>query len=351
MVNQKAEEILVYGVGRYFEQYRKEIYDKYNVIAFVDGVKTGVIDGIKIMAPNDISLLLPKKCLIMMADMREVIKIGQQLHEKYGIKGEDLLIGTTVFRNEDDLEVIFDNDMYLKVRVLNDKYIKAASFDEYVNMLEVFKVEGYHYYINNDRQDVVIDVGMNIGAASMYFLNSPRVKRVYGYEPFPETYEKAKVNLSEYRKSTNKLRIFKQGWSDRTEVRNIRYYPDISCGMSTMPDIELIAEKNYEKMGLLDSNKGTYVEVEVCKASDVVSSIYSENPECNIVLKLDCEGEEYNIINQLDESGYLRVFSLIMLEWHYKGNENLIKVLEKNGFSYICSNKSYEMGLIYAYRS
>lgn len=350
MVNEKKEDILVYGVGRYFEQYKNEIYIRYNVIAFVDNIKTGLMDGIKITASNDIKPLLPIKCLIMITDMREVIRIGQELHKEYGVKGEELLIGTTIFKSADDLEVTFDNDMYLKVRVLDDKYIKVASFDEYVNMLEVCKTEGYHYHIGNDRQDVVIDVGMNIGAASMYFLNSSKVKRVYGYEPFPETYKKAETNLSEYNKDANRLRIFKWGWSDRNEVRKVKYNPDLSCGMSTMSDIESFAEKNYKKLRLLNIDKDTYINVEVHKASDVVSGICGENPECNIVLKLDCEGEEYNIIRQLDESGYLKVFSLIMLEWHYKGNDNLIKILEKNRFSYICANKSYEMGLIYAYR-
>ena len=84
--------------------------------------------------------------------------------------------------------------------------------------------------------------------------------------------------------------------------------------------------------------------------AEVFLPIIQNHPECNIVLKMDCEGEEYGIMEELSEKGILNMISFIMLEWHYKGKDSLLTCLEKLGFSYWCNDKTKDMGLIYAYR-
>ena len=65
---------------------------------------------------------------------------------------------------------------------------------------------------------------------------------------------------------------------------------------------------------------------------------------------MDCEGEEYQIMNRLSQANILNKFSFIMLEWHYLGNKSILELLKVAGFSYWCENKNNDMGLIYAYR-
>ena len=42
-----------------------------------------------------------------------------------------------------------------------------------------------------------------------------------------------------------------------------------------------------------------------------------------IVLKLDCEGAEYEILCSLREADVLRQIGIIMLEWHRRAGENM----------------------------
>lgn len=69
-----------------------------------------------------------------------------------------------------------------------------------------------------------------------------------------------------------------------------------------------------------------------------------------MILKLDCEGEEYGIIEELSKKGILNRFSLIILEWHYYGKDCILQFLQDAGLSYWCNDKNERMGLIYAFR-
>jgi hypothetical protein len=88
----------------------------------------------------------------------------------------------------------------------------------------------------------------------------------------------------------------------------------------------------------------------VKKASEILFPIINRYSQYNIVLKMDCEGDEYGIIQELFETNLLGRFDFIMLEWHYQGKESLLEYLKEAGFSYWCSDKNLKMGLIYAYR-
>lgn len=69
------------------------------------------------------------------------------------------------------------------------------------------------------------------------------------------------------------------------------------------------------------------------------------------VLKMDCEGEEYNIFDTLKKNDIIGKFDIIMLEWHYKGSEMLEEVLKERGFSYFKFIRDKDTGLIYAIKN
>ena len=345
------EQVIIYGIGGYFAAHKDLIYSRYHVVALVDGKKTGSIDGLEIVRPYDIEDYLPSKVIIMVTDIKEIIKIGRALHKQNDVDTADLLIGISLLGHTDKFELSFTDQMNLDVKTDDGMQIVVTSFDEYANMMEVFREGSYHYNINSEKQEIVLDVGMNIAAATLYFLRSSKVKAVYGFEPFPGTFETAKINIKKNHIDTKQVKMFAYGLSNSSEIRRVRYNPDISCGMSTLSQATMQADKNYEKMGLLNIAKDEYVNVQVRKSSEVVLEIVDDNPECNLVLKLDCEGEEYSIIDDLNESGMLSKFAIIMMEWHYKGKDSLLKTLSRNGFSYFAWDKSKAMGLIYAYRS
>lgn len=90
--------------------------------------------------------------------------------------------------------------------------------------------------------------------------------------------------------------------------------------------------------------------ISVKNAGDVLLPIIERHSKSNIVLKMDCEGEEYGIIEILSERGLLPRIDFVMLEWHYHGKERILSILEKEGFSYCCAEQKDMMGQLCAWR-
>ena len=72
----------------------------------------------------------------------------------------------------------------------------------------------------------------------------------------------------------------------------------------------------------------------------------------NILLKIDCEGEEYAIFDLLKESKYLNNVVVGIIEWHEKGATSIEKVLINNQFKLRLENHvSENSGMIYAFKA
>lgn len=65
---------------------------------------------------------------------------------------------------------------------------------------------------------------------------------------------------------------------------------------------------------------------------------------------MDCEGSEYPILESLEEHDLLKRFSVIMLEYHYKGSDVIKERLKRANFAFFESVINDIFGLIYAIR-
>ncbi len=64
---------------------------------------------------------------------------------------------------------------------------------------------------------------------------------------------------------------------------------------------------------------------------------------------MDIEGSEYDCIQDLDNNDLLKYIDIIILEWHYKGNNFFFDILKKNGFIWFHSQcDSKDLGVIKA---
>lgn len=349
----EKEHIIVFGLGNFYKNYEEQINDKYIVDAYIDnGKEEKVYKGKDIIQSRKIQKYVDIKILIMLHSIQQCIDVAKELITAHNVNFENILLGHNLlgaYADEYD-SMRFDKDGKICL-TKNDIFLKVSSEDEFHNVREVFVDENYCYFINNNKQDVVIDIGMNIGDATLYFLNNKKVKKVYGYEPFKVTYEAACDNLKEYLKDSNRLETFQIGLSNKNEVREINFNQGMSCGQSTIVETREIAYKFYEQKKLISKNDEIKEKIQVRKASEIIGTIIECHKDTNIILKVDCEGEEYSIFQELFENKILQKIDFIMLEWHYKGKAVLLKLLEDTGFSYWCSNKNKDMGLIYAYRS
>jgi FkbM family methyltransferase len=193
----------------------------------------------------------------------------------------------------------------------------------------VFFNEEYNYLEVKDKD--VIDVGVNIGDSSIYFsLNG--AKRVIGLEPYPYSFSFAENNVK--LNGINNIILLNAGYGKDSDV---------------IIDPEKISSSG---SSLISSVKGKDIPILSLK-----TLIYKYKIN-NCVLKMDCEGCEYSLLNEDDE--VFNHIEMIQIEYHY-GYENLVKKLKNCGYDvkytepkkiYIseAENPNMHIGYIYATR-
>jgi FkbM family methyltransferase len=83
---------------------------------------------------------------------------------------------------------------------------------------------------------------------------------------------------------------------------------------------------------------------------EVVAECLKKHPGQPLVLKLDCEGAEYEIIESLGKHGLLASITVFMIEWHNAGSAAITSHLRQAGF--VCFTHGIEArqptGFVYA---
>lgn len=174
----------------------------------------------------------------------------------------------------------------------------------------------------------VIDVGMNVSVAGLYFASYENVSSVYGFEPLPANFNLAIENLELNPLLRQKIRPYNYGLAEEERIIELEYRNEGDLGFSTADFI--IQRKSVKKNG--ESRKTA---ISLKNAAEEISRILNENKTSAFFLKLDCEGSEYEIIQSLAKQNLLREIFLVHIEWHYKGPEGLKKILKENNFEII----------------
>ena len=162
--------------------------------------------------------------------------------------------------------------------------------------------EQYKWLVVKDKD--VVDVGANVGDTAIYFALKG-AKHVYAFEPYPYSYNIAKMNIK-LNRLEEKITLLNEG-----------------CGKSGFVTIK----DDYENTGSTDLKsfkKGKKIRIE--SLDEIVKRFNLKHA----ALKVDCEGCEYDfILNASDEA--LHAFDQIIMEYHY-GYRNLVKKLRQAGF-------------------
>jgi FkbM family methyltransferase len=165
--------------------------------------------------------------------------------------------------------------------------------------------------------NIVIDIGANIGDSSIYFALCGASK-VIGIEPFPKNYGIAKKNI-ELNNLSNKITILLAACGSSSDY------------ITVDPDLQGKAESATAfKQG---------VKVPLLTLENILNENNISSSDTTLVLKMDCEGCEYDAILSSSAST-LRRFSYIQIEYHF-GYKNLKEKLEKCGFSVSVTRPTY----------
>jgi len=148
----------------------------------------------------------------------------------------------------------------------------------------------------------VIDVGMNIGDSAIYFaLNG--AKRVIGLEPYTYAFSYAEKNIK--LNNLNNIILLNAGYGRDAKI---------------LVDDKKISSMN---LSLRSSNSGKEIPIYSLKT---LFQMYKIN---NAIVKMDCEGCEYALLEEDDET--LKSIDMIQIEYHY-GYSDLVEKLKKAGF-------------------
>ena len=192
----------------------------------------------------------------------------------------------------------------------------------------IYNVEVKHPY-------TFIDIGMNVGITSLFFASKPLCKRIVAFEPFQPTLYFARKNL-EKNKLAEKIQVNEVGLGYPPRTLNINY-SEASKGSVGINGVAPYIEKADTR-------------VELLPIIDVFETL-KDITDKKIILKIDCEGSEYEILERLNETGLLPRFDVIMIEWHIKGPAPLQKILSDNDFEILSMGKhNLNIGMLYAFK-
>ena len=179
--------------------------------------------------------------------------------------------------------------------------------------------------------DIVIDVGAHIGLFALFAAQFCKNGLIHCFEPIKENFDMLVINL--------KL----------NNVQNVRAHNIAVSHKIGAVTIFLNSDESGHSMYVPSENSITV-------QSDSLKNIFDSNEieKCSFA-KIDCEGEEYEIINSLPTS-YIEKIEKMCIEYHFADTkpyllEDLIKKLE--GLSYNVSTRSISdsIGFLYAKKS
>ena len=133
---------------------------------------------------------------------------------------------------------------------------------------------------------------------------------MYAYEIVPSTFQLCKQNIN-LNDLDDKITVFNIGLGKKGSIE--------------IPD-NLVGDGGFSTFNLRGNVNGT--EITIKSLNEVVDELGIDNA----VMKIDCEGCEYEVFNQ-ESLESIRKFSHIMGEYHY-GYRKLKEILEEAGFEF-----------------
>jgi len=216
-------------------------------------------------------------------------------------------------------------------------YIESS--EEFFILKEVFIEKDYNLLSNEPF--VVFDIGMNIGISSLFFGLQNNVKKIYSFEPVVTTYNQAKYNLELNLSYCTKIEAFNFGLGGATRVEKVLYNAQAkgNCGIRR------------ESSLVIDKEDSSEIEIQIKNVSDVLPDLFAQHPREKKVLKIDCEGAEYEILQKLNDDNLMVDIDVLLIEWHDKGAAVLEELLVANNFSVISRHLTSISGMIYAFKN
>jgi FkbM family methyltransferase len=257
--------------------------------------------------------MTPKKMIALTTDiLNDVVKIKNQ--ERRGLfsnktRERQLLRNYARFYAAIFYPFLANPD---DIRILNYHVKGFDFFDTAVLFQEIYIYQQY-FFQTSEAAPWIIDCGSHIGLSILYFKALYPEARVLGFEPAPGTFQV----LSENVKNNRLKHIRLENKAVSNEEGKLAFYGDRSKTST------LIKERG----------TGESAEVDVVRLSKYIDRKVS-------FLKLDVEGAEELVLNDLAAADKLRMIQQMIVEYHhhFTGDSDrlsrFLKILEDHNFGY-----------------
>ena len=205
---------------------------------------------------------------------------------------------------------------------------KVAKFEKYLltyfnkaelNILldEIFNKKIYDIDLETTTP-IIFDVGAHIGLATIFFNQKYPLARITAFEPNPNTFPLLEENT--YFNNIHNVTLHNVALGKKSSQRTLFIDSSNNGGFSTASFMKNAWNGTQESLG---------IEVITEPLSKYINSTID-------LVKMDVEGTEQEIIEELEESGKIRNIKNIIIEFHPTEKQDIEKIkniLKKNGFT------------------
>ena len=208
---------------------------------------------------------------------------------------------------------------------------KVSHLLDILTIQEIYVENQYHIPLKSPK--IIIDIGANIGTFSILMAHKYPKAKIFAYEPCPSTYKLLTHNV--YINNVKNVKTFQLGV---TGTRGkIDFFVSKASGLGSL----FPTGRFFKKTSI---------------NTDTLNNIFIQHDikKCDL-LKLDCEGAEYEIFFSIHPS-LLKKIDNIVLEYHdhltKHNHHQLIKFLRNQGYSVRVVPHPLEtcIGILYARR-
>jgi FkbM family methyltransferase len=183
---------------------------------------------------------------------------------------------------------------------------------------DIFLRRQYEFASSTERPSIV-DAGSNIGLAILFFKRLYPDSSILGFEPDPAAFALLKENVAA--NGLEGVRLVNEALSDGREELDLHRDPDMPGSPQTSTTKSRMT--------------GTTMRVKATRLSEHLSGVDTVD-----FLKLDIEGAERTVLDELEAAGKLRLVQRLAIEYHHHLDVDddalgdLLAALERSGFGY-----------------
>ena len=258
----------------------------------------------------------------------------------------------------DNLKVFLESERYFRfhngmpgekqVAITPDNLIVLHLGSEFYSVLyEIYERRDYDMCLDDKKEYVLIDIGANVGMASLYLRKRyNNIKQVFAFEPLGTVANIARKNF-EANPDAAPIVLKQIGLSDEYSIKTVEFFEDWTTAFST-DDQTLDSFLKYSEEGSRAETRVT--EIEVAPANIEIGNIFASTGNRRIALKCDTQGSEFAIFRSLDYACLFDRIDAIIVETHFRSPDEVIEILSRNGFEVIC-RCDHEVNVVYTIKA